>query len=126
MQIENLGRVPYIDHAMPDAAAARPLKGEFGAEIERYARQYGLDPAMVETIMQKESGGGPNPITTMAAADLTRLKPETAAELAGRAFSVRDLQDNAELFIELFCKHLAQGTREGSIHRLAQEGTDGF
>lgn len=123
MQIENLNRSPYFDQAVPDVGAIKPVTGEYGNEITRYARQYGVDPELVKAIMQKESNGAPNPLTLQETADLTQMTPETAAELAGRFVSAEELKNSVSLQIELACRYLARSRKaqDGSVQDMQSD-----
>lgn len=126
MQIESLSVSSYFDQAVPYVGTVKPVIGEYGPEVARYASQYGVDADMVKVLIQEASGGAPNPITTAATADLLQLKPESTAELEGRALSIESFKRNAELYIELVCEHLAksQSRRDGSIQELSADRVD--
>jgi soluble lytic murein transglycosylase-like protein len=126
MEIDNVNRSPFFDQTAPDVASVKPVIGEYGNEIARYARQYGLDPEMVKAMMQKESNGAPNPITSREAADLGPLTPQTAAELMGRFIAADELKNDISLQIELVCRYLARlrQTQDGSIHDLQSDRVD--
>lgn len=106
MQIEGNSRTPVIDNIAPDVGNVKPARVEYGPDIERYARQYGVDPDMVAAIMQKESGGAPNPIVTTEAGDLNRTYRESTPELNGRAATVLDLQQRNH--VESICRALRE------------------
>lgn len=56
----------------------------FREEIERSAREFGLDPALVASIVRAESGFDPNAVSAKGAQGLMQLMPETAAWQAQR------------------------------------------
>lgn len=114
MQIEDINRSPFFDNIAPDIGSARPSMGEYGPEIERYARQYGVDAEMVKAILQKESGGSPNPITTKETAEFAQLNRETAAELNGRALTAKEMEYQLAT-IENICRALSE-ENFGSIY----------
>lgn len=114
MQIEGINRSPFFDNIAPDFGSVKPAMGEYGHEIERYARQYGVDAEMVKAIMQKESGGSPNPITTKETAEFAQLNRETAAELKGRALTAKEVEHQLAT-IENICRALSE-ENFGSIY----------
>lgn len=59
--------------------------------IERYAREYGVDPDLVSAIMYIESKGDPNSISSRGALGLMQITPSTAHSLG-----IKDVLDPEE------------------------------
>lgn len=80
--------------ARPDAAdngkAAAPA-GRFEDLIREAAERHGVDPLLVKSVVQVESGFRPDAVSPKGAAGLMQLMPSTAAELG-----VRDVFDPSE------------------------------
>jgi soluble lytic murein transglycosylase-like protein len=55
--------------------------GPYEAEIEAAARENGLDPALLTSVIQQESGFDPNATSSAGAQGLMQLMPSTAASL---------------------------------------------
>lgn len=89
-------------------AMVGPAGGIYDPDIERYAKEYGLDPNIVKCQIAKESQGNPNAESPVGAVGVGQIKPETASELAGRPVSAEELKRDTRLNIELTCRYDAQ------------------
>jgi soluble lytic murein transglycosylase-like protein len=106
--VEIVDELAAIERRMKEIASA-PVRWEFGklvdASLERSrasrgeterlvrndAREYRVDPALVEAIIENESGFDPNATSSAGARGLMQLMPATAAGLG-----VRDSYDAAQ------------------------------
>lgn len=64
-------RTPGLSHRLPDPYLE--------SLIQKYARQHGVDPALVRAVMRHESGFNPNAVSPKGAQGLMQLMPGTAA-----------------------------------------------
>lgn len=58
-----------------------PQKGEIARLIRQHARHQGLNPRLVQAVVQVESGYNPKALSSKGAMGLMQLMPDTAAEL---------------------------------------------
>ena len=58
-----------------------PASGEYAALIEQAAQRNGVEPALLQGLIQQESGFDPNAQSSAGAAGLTQLMPGTAASM---------------------------------------------
>jgi soluble lytic murein transglycosylase-like protein len=61
----------------PDSAAAAP----YASEIDSAGTENGVDPLLLQSLIQQESGFDPNATSAAGAEGLTQLMPQTAASL---------------------------------------------
>jgi soluble lytic murein transglycosylase-like protein len=65
-----------------NSTAAPTTSGmQYGAEIDSAAQRYGLDPALIQSVIQQESGFDPNATSGAGAQGLMQLMPATAQSL---------------------------------------------
>ncbi|TQV65656.1 lytic transglycosylase domain-containing protein [Exilibacterium tricleocarpae] len=91
-----------------DPGPQGPGDGEYDAIVEKYAQQYGIDSAVMKSLMAKESQGDTNAVSSAGAVGLLQLKPATASEMAGRQISAEALKQDPELNIQLGTAYLAR------------------
>ena len=76
----SLGPLPVS----PDAANVVPLvqtsSSGYNEMIQKYARQNGLEPALVQAVIKTESDGNPRCVSTAGALGLMQLMPENVKE----------------------------------------------
>ena len=74
--------------AIPSAAGAPKLPGNFGGIVAQAAQRYGVDPALISAVMETESNFNPNAVSPAGARGLMQLMPATA-----RGLGVSDSSD---------------------------------
>ena len=79
-----------------------PLKDQYRAWVQKYALQFGVDPALAEAMILQESSNNPAAVSNKGAAGLTQLMPSTAAQMG-----VTDI-NNPEQQIAGGIKYLSQ------------------
>jgi soluble lytic murein transglycosylase-like protein len=83
---------PSVEPARRAPSASPPRQAidssRYDSLIRRYARQYGVDPALVKAVMHAESGFQPAALSPRGARGLMQIMPETA-----RFYGVEDLFD---------------------------------
>jgi soluble lytic murein transglycosylase-like protein len=70
-----------LAQAQSGAAPAPAASSEYQPAIDVAARQNGLDPALLSSVIQQESGFDPNATSAAGAQGLMQLMPSTAASL---------------------------------------------
>jgi soluble lytic murein transglycosylase-like protein len=77
------GGMPIIS---PDGQMVRPLSlsdtnvAQYNNEISSAASKYGIDPKLIEAVMEVESGGNPRAVSRSGAMGLMQLMPSNVAE----------------------------------------------
>ena len=87
--------------------------------VQQVALEEGLDPRLIEAIVEVESGGNPTAVSPAKAYGLMQLRLPTAGEVAGRPVTEQDLFD-PRLNVQLGCRYLRKMLRRfGNDLRLA-------
>lgn len=121
-------RAELASGPMPDSLANKP----FAREIERAARDAGIDPVLVHVVVQAESGYRQEALSPKGAVGLMQLLPGTAARygvdpahsaqanLKAGASYLRDLSRmfNAQLDLVLAAYHAGEGSVRRSGNRI--------
>jgi len=63
---------------------ADPSSSSHAEMADKYGREYGVDPALVNAVIQAESSGRPGALSHAGARGLMQLMPKTASEMAQR------------------------------------------
>jgi soluble lytic murein transglycosylase-like protein len=107
-QVDSLGpadpaRIRLTRLAAQQETAVADTLNRFGPEIETAARDSGLDPALVLSVVMEESGGDPEARSPKGALGLMQLMPDTAHELgvANRTDAAQNLQGGARYLAAL-------------------------
>lgn len=82
--------------------------------IERYSREFGVDPDLVSAVLYIESRGDPNIISARGALGLMQITPSTA-----RSLGIKDILDPEEN-IRAGVKYIAQLIRKYDEHSALQ------
>jgi Transglycosylase SLT domain len=90
LEFGRTGEIPPTPPSITQPPGAAPSRADlmrgptrFRADIQQVAQQAGLDPRLIEAIVQVESGGDPRAVSPAGAQGLMQLMPET-----GRAVGV--------------------------------------
>ena len=75
--------------------------------VAQVADSHGLEPALIEAIVQAESSGNPRAASRAQAYGLMQLQIPTASEVAGRPLTAEDLFE-PRLNVDLGCRYLNQ------------------
>ncbi len=76
-----LGNTTPPPKLQPLSQTTRLNQEQFQPLIEKYAQQYGIDPALVTAVIRQESGFNPNAVSHCGARGLMQLMPATAKGL---------------------------------------------
>lgn len=74
---------PKIPPRIPTTRAFKP-SNDVAQLVRKYARQYGVDPLLIQAIIKVESNGNPKATSSSGAQGLMQLMPETASSLGVR------------------------------------------
>lgn len=109
-----LGQLELASLRLPQRSCRRQWELEqqqhprrYSALFARRGQEQALSPALLLGVAKQESRFSPGVSSAVGATGLLQLMPETAAELAGRALQLEDLQD-PELNTELGARYLRQ------------------
>lgn len=69
-------------------------ESQYPGHIRAAARKHGIDPALVQAVIDVESGGDPLAVSPKGARGLMQVMPETAAEMGVSPRRLFDPQDN--------------------------------
>lgn len=95
-----------FERALPASGPASGAAGTpYGSLVQAAADRYGVDPALVQAVMETESGGDPQARSPAGAAGLMQLMPSTA-----EALGVTDPYDPAQS-IDAGSRYLASQLR---------------
>ena len=90
-------------------SAQRESDVPYGAQIRNAARTYGLDPALVASVIAVESNFNSQAVSKKSALGLMQLLPETAAQLAVRnAFDPVQNIDGGTRYLKQLLDHYGQ------------------
>jgi soluble lytic murein transglycosylase-like protein len=67
--------------ATPSTTTQSSAAGPYAAEIDAAGQRYGVDPLLLQSVIQQESGFDPNATSAAGAEGLMQLMPQTAASL---------------------------------------------
>jgi soluble lytic murein transglycosylase-like protein len=89
--------------AMEQAATTAPSRNRFTPLIDRIAKRYGLDAALVHAVVKVESNYNPKAISTAGAIGLMQLMPKTAEDYG---VTSREALFNPEINVKTGTRHL--------------------
>lgn len=89
--VSDLGDLSYKDDTSNGIGKDTSGKTfDYSPLINKYSKQYGIDPDFAAAVMQWESGGDPNALSPQGAVGLFQLMPKTAKGLGVNPHNVED------------------------------------